>query len=81
MSLVEAVAEGHPAAKNPKTGLVRLLVDEFTDLNPGGFVAVLPARRPHLGFDPLEYQAEAPTRVQLKKDEGLPIPCGLVLPG
>jgi len=70
--LIQVVAEGYPAAKDPETGLARLLVDEFTDLDFRRFVAVIPARRPHLGFIPLEYQAEAHTRARLKKGEGLP---------
>ena len=69
--LVEIVAECHPAAEDPEADLARL-VDEFTYPDFGGFVAVLPARRPHLGFRPLEYQAEALTRARLKKGEGFP---------
>jgi len=63
--LVEVVAEGHPPAKDPESDLARLLVGEFTGLDFGRFVAVLPARRPHLGFRRLEYQAEALTRARL----------------
>ena len=74
--LVEAAAEGHPAAKDPETDLARLLADEFTDLDLERFVAVLPARRPNLGFNLLEYQAEAPTRARLKKGEGSPYRVG-----
>ena len=74
--LVKPVTESHPAAKDPEAGLARLVVGEFTGLDLGRFVAVLPARRPHLGFNLLEYRAVALASARLKKGEGLPYCAG-----